>query len=305
MDTLKPAGEAARQIDGLWQLVFWAAVAVFILVEGLIVVAVLRFRASRREEEPQQTHGNTRVEIAWTIAPAVLLAALAVPTVGTIFALAQEPEGALHVNVTAHQWWWEYEYPEEGVVTANELHIPTERPVRLTMTSDDIIHSFWAPRLAGKQDIVPGQEEHLTISADEPGWYEGQCAEYCGLSHANMRLRVRADEPEDFEDWVASQKEAPVEPDSDLAQRGKTLFEEGQCAGCHTIEGVTQGRQGPDLTHFTDRETFAGATFDLDEENLREWLRDPPEMKPGSLMPDVGLNDEEIDALVAYLQVLR
>lgn len=304
MDTLNPASDIARRIDGLWELVFWIAVVVFVLVEGAILVAVVRFRA-RRREDPEQVHGNTRLEIAWTIVPALLLAALAVPTVSTIFALADQPEDAMRVTVTAHQWWWEYEYPDSGLVTANELHIPTGQTVLLTLRSNDIIHSFWAPRLAGKQDVVPGKDNHLQIAADEPGWYEGQCAEYCGLSHSNMRLRVRAHAPEDFEAWVESQTAPPEEPTSELAQRGKTLFEEGQCAGCHTIEGVSQGELGPNLTHFADRDTFAGAIFKLNEENLRTWLRDPPEAKPGALMPDLGLDDEEIDALVAYLQVLR
>lgn len=307
LDSLSPAGPVARQIDDLWRLVFWAAVAVFVVVEGLIVVALVKFRHRPGDTgEPKQTHGNTRLEIAWTIAPALLLAVLAVPTMSTIWAMAREPEDPLRVTVTAHQWWWEYEYADEGLVTANELHIPAGRPVRLALESGDIIHSFWVPRLAGKQDLVPGRTNDLTIEADEPGRYAGTCAEYCGLSHANMRFMVVAHAPEDFERWMSDQLRPAVEPTDELALEGKRLFESQACVGCHTIRGTpAEAKEGPDLTHFASRDAFAGHIFDRSDENLREWLRDPPGVKPGSLMPALGLSDEQITALIAYLQGLR
>ena len=313
LDTLRPAGPAARQIDALWDLVFWAAVAVFVLVEGLIIIALIRFRQRKGDtDNPRQVHGNTPLELAWTIAPALLLGALAIPTVLTIFALAREPADPLRVDVTAQQWWWRYEYPDQKVVTANELHIPAGRPIRLALHSGDIIHSFWVPRLGGKQDVVPGRVNHLTLEADRPGEYAGTCVEYCGLSHANMRLKVFAHTPEGFERWVESQRAEAVRPRGGLAARGERIFQEQQCITCHTIrfEGSkAEGTTGPDLTHFASRTTFAGGIFERTDENLVEWLRDAPARKPGSKMPagvaSLGLTESDIEALVAYLQTLR
>lgn len=313
LDTLQPAGPIARQIDSLWDIVFAAAVIVFVIVEGLIVFAIFRFRHRKGDTtEPKQTHGNTRLEIGWTIAPAVLLLVLAFPTVATIFALARERPNSLHVDVSGHQWWWRYDYPEEKVVTANELHIPTGRPIRLALHSGDIIHSFWVPKLGGKQDVVPGRVNHVTIQADRPGEYQGTCAEYCGLSHANMRLKVFAHTPEDFERWVEAQLEDAARPRRGLAREGERIFQAKQCVTCHTIRfdgSKATGTTGPELTHFAARSTFAGAIFERTDEHLAAWLRDAPAQKPGSKMPagisEMGLTERDIEALVAYLQSLR
>lgn len=311
LDSLQPEGPIARQIDGLWDVVFAAAVAVFVVVEGLIVLAVIRFRQRKGDtENPKQTHGNTPLEIAWTIAPALMLAVLAIPTVLTIFALAREPADSLHVTVTGQQWWWGYEYPEEKVITANELHIPTGRPVRISLESKDIIHSFWVPRLGGKQDVVPGRTNHVSIQADRPGSYAGTCTEYCGLSHANMRLKVIAHTPADFARWITEQRRPAAEPTSALARKGKQIFLARQCVTCHAIRGTAaKATTAPDLTHFADRSAFAGAIFTRNEENLRAWLRDAPARKPGSKMPagiaEMGLTESDITALIAFLQGLR
>ena len=305
-DWLRPASNIARDIGSLWNVVFWAAAAVFFLVEGALLYLLFRFRARKGDpSEPVQTHGNTRVEIAWTIAPAILLAVLTVPTVATIFAIAAEPDDPVRVNVLAKQWWWEYTYADSGVVTANELHIPVGRDIFLTLESEDVIHSYWVPKLAGKQDVVPGRTNHLTIRADEVGEFYGQCLEYCGLSHANMRLRVISHEPGDFTTWLAGQQQGPQEPRTDPEREGARLFAEGECIGCHTIEGVSEATVGPNLTHFAARGTFAGSIFDRSDENLAEWLRDPPGVKPGSKMPNLGLSEDDITALVAYLQSLE
>jgi cytochrome c oxidase subunit 2 len=312
LDTLQPAGPIARQIDGLWDIVFAAAVVVFVVVEGLIVFAIFKFRQRKGDtSNPKQTHGNTPLEIAWTIAPALLLAVLAVPTISTIWALAKEPAGAVKITVTGHQWWWRYDYAGEKVTTANELHIPAGKPVRLSLRSADVIHSYWVPRLAGKQDVVPGRTNHLTIQADKPGDYFGTCVEYCGLSHANMRLNVIAHTPTDYQRWLDEQRAPPVEPTGGLAAEGKKIFEAQQCVSCHTIRGTKgTGTTGPDLTHFASRDYFAGYIFKRTDENLlREWLRDAPGQKPGSKMPagiaDMGLSEDDITALIAYLQGLR
>jgi cytochrome c oxidase subunit 2 len=314
-DSLDPKGPISRTIDNLFEPVFWIATGVFVLVEGLLVFALIRFRQRGGEARAvKQIHGNTRLEIIWTILPAVLLAGIAVPTIATIVDLSRRPSGdVLDVTVVGKQWWWQIEYPtfDPGVVTANEVHIPVNRPVYLTLESEDVIHSFWVPSLAGKQDLVPGSETHLTIQADEPGVYLGQCAEYCGLSHANMRIRVVAQTQPQFDSWVAEQQQVAPEPGSDLAAQGRDLFLNEQflggqgCFSCHAVQGTDAAAQvGPNLSHFASRQTFAGALLENNDENLRRWLENPPEIKPGSLMPDYNLTPEEIDALVAYLRSL-
>lgn len=322
-DALVPEGEFARRADSLFKSVFWITVVpIFVIVEGMLLFAVLKFRQKSDEDAPVQVHGNTRLEVVWTIIPAVILAVVAVPTVRTIFDFAARPSGdVLEVEVVAHQWWWEYRYPGLGdsplepLVTANELHIPVGRPVYLTMNSEDVVHSFWVPKLAGKQDVVPGRENHLTLKADRPGTYMGQCAEYCGLSHANMRLLVIAQDEGDFDAWVDAQRRTAPPPADPEAARGMDLFVNGQCAGCHAVRGTNAaGKIGPDLTHLMSRETFAGAIFQIDHDNLTRWVRDAPAMKPmqagvGNGMPggikDMGLSEDDVRAIVAFLETLE
>jgi cytochrome c oxidase subunit II len=312
-DALDPAGPFARTIDDLFNLVFWIAAGVFVLVEGLLILALVKFRHKRDAPVPVQVHGNRRLELGWTVAPALLLAIIAVPTVGTIFSIDRRPEGnVLDISVTGLQWWWHVEYPNLQVVTANEFHIPVDVPVRISLTapperSNGVIHSFWIPRLAGKQDLFPGRITHLNIEADEPGLYEGQCVEFCGLSHANMQLAVVAETQGDFDAWVEAQRRpAPPPPPDVLAiMQGVST----PCGGCHTINGVEGfgGRIGPDLTHFADRSRFAGWMFENTPENLAAWIRDAPSRKPGSVMPSFAgeLSQGEVDALVAYLRSLE
>jgi cytochrome c oxidase subunit II len=323
-DFLHPVGESAKEADHLLKLVLIVAGLVFVLVEGGIVVFVIKFRRRSENEAPVQTHGNTRAEFIWTLIPAVVLAIVAFPTIKGIFAFAKEPTGdVLQVKVVGKQWWWQYTYPGLGaqpgtdLVTANELHMPTGKPVRLKMTSDDVIHSYWVPKLSGKQDVVPGHETSLTFQTDTPGTYLGQCAEYCGLSHALMRLTVVVQKPAEFEAWLEQQRHTPDAPVSNsLAARGKDLFLNGRsggtfpgggaCASCHTVAGTdAKGITGPNLTHISSRATFAGAIFRTNTENLTRWLKDPPKEKPGSIMPKLGLTDDEIRALIAYLETLR
>ncbi|MGI8774934.1 MAG: cytochrome c oxidase subunit II [Actinomycetota bacterium] len=302
-------GPRAKQADNLWDITFGIAVVVFFLVEGVLVFTILKFRR-KPGREAAQFHGNTKLEVILTVIPSLILAGLAVPTVRTIFDAAAEPTGALNVTVDAKQFWWEYSYPDLDLVTANELHIPVDQPIYISVESTDVIHSFWIPRLGGTQDAIPGRSNKMVIQADEPGEYWGQCKEFCGLSHANMRLRVVAHEQSDFENWVAEQREDAAEPGGSLARQGQELFMSNACAGCHTIGGtVAAGRAGPDLTHFASRHTFAGAIFDIEEGRLREWVADAPSMKPGVLMPsgtkELGLSQNEVDAIVAYLLSLE
>jgi cytochrome c oxidase subunit 2 len=267
----------------------------------------------------RQSHGNTRLEITWTILPALLLAGIAVPTVATQLDIRSEPKGErIEINVTGHQWWWEFEFPQYGFTTANEIHIPAGKNVYLTLTSADVIHSFWLPNLAGKRDAVPGRTSNLTLLADDPTPegepFFGVCAEFCGLAHADMRLRVFVDAEADFEAWAASQALPAVIPTEGLAADGFEVF--GRvCSACHAVAGTDyELRLAPDLTHFGSRTTFAGATLSNDTANLREWLHNPSDLKPmdpdrndieeGRIlgMPNFGLSPSDIDALVALLQ---
>ena len=297
------AGPNAEKADNLWDITFLIAAVIFVIVEGLLVYALVKFR-HKPGREAAQFHGNTKLEIVLTLVPALILMGLLIPSIVTIFDIAHKPEGSLEITVTGRQYWWQYDYDDFDFATANELHIPIDQPVHLTFKGADVIHSYWIPRLTGTQDIVPGRENELTFSASEPGRYMGQCKEFCGLSHANMRLIVFAHEPADFQTWVSEQQK-PAAPSSEVAA-GEKLFLEGSCVNCHAIQGTdAAATTAPDLTHFAARTTFAGAMFETNEENLADWLRDPPAMKPGSFMPDYGLSEEEITQLVAYLMSLE
>ena len=343
--SLNPAGPQARTIDGLFTPVFWIAAGVFVVVEGAILFAALRYRSRNgRVRNPVQVHGNTRLEIVWTVIPAVILAIIAVPTVRTIFALAEPPDDpdTVNIEVIAHQWWWEFRYPELGIVTGNEMYMPVQRPVHLELHSAEVadsgadrsaipvIHSFWIPRLGGKQDMVPGRVAAMTLEADEPGTYPGQCAEFCGLSHANMRFRAIAVSDADFDAWVQSMRDTAAGPPEEPAegepmtpeQEGEILFGKFttgdfpagfSCFACHAVdanlgEDTKPGQTtavGPNLARFGERQTLGAGIFENTEENLRRWLDDPRAMKPGAIMPDYGLSEQQIDALVAYLMSLQ
>ncbi len=352
--SLSPEGPAARDIDRLWNLVFSMAAVVFVLVNIALIVSLVLFRERKGDtREPKQIHGNNKMEITWTIVPAVILAVLAVPTVRGIFefhAVPDDPE-TVQIHVTGHQWWWELTYPDyvgadgRELVTANEVHIPADRPVYLTMTSSAVIHSFWVPPLNGKRDVVPGRITNLTLTADGesvtldrgfgPGVILGQCAEFCGLAHADMRIRVFVHTPEDFEAWAQGQLEpAQVGEEGSVAAAGFETFS-AVCTACHqatvahpdgTVETVgpdnhvevdgerLRASYAPNLTHFAGRTTFGSATFENTAEHVAEWIDDPPAMKPmdpdrndipnGRIlgMPDFGLSTEEIDSLVALLE---
>lgn len=313
--TLHPRSDLGTELSDLYMQIFWWAVLVFIIVESLLVYAVIRFRARPGQEgEPKQIYGHTALEIAWTVAPAVILVFIAVPSVQSIFRTSQPPPAdALEVEVIGHQWWWEFRYPEYNLVTAGEMHIPVGRPVSLVMTSADVIHSFWVPRLAGKRDVILGRTNRLLFTADSAGVYLGQCAEYCGTSHGNMRFRTIVDAPADFDAWVQQQQTAPPPADSltEIERRGVEAFTSvrtpasNSCIACHAIEGVSFGVLGPNLSHVGSRTTIAGGILPNTADGLRRWLTDPAGEKPGSLMPNVDLSDAETDGLIAYLQSLR
>ncbi len=306
-DTFDPQGPVARDLDNLIEPVFLIAGVIFVLVNGLIVYAVIKFRRRSDDDAPRQIHGNAKLELGWTIGPALVLLPVAVLTLITVADVDRTPEGpdVIPVTVTGHQFWWEYTYPEHDVVTANEMHIPAGKPIAVTLESDDVIHSFWPPKLAGKVDVIPGRKNHMVIEADEPGTYLGQCGEFCGLGHAHMGLRVVAHSRKGFEEWVRSNAEPAARPAGGEAAEGALMFRQKGCASCHTVEGFAAGEVGPDLTHLKQRKVFAGAMFPMNDQSLRIWLRDPPAEKPGSLMPNLNLSEDEITKLIAYLNTLK
>jgi cytochrome c oxidase subunit II len=337
LDTLEPEGPQAQMIDNLARPVFLIAGIVFVLVQGGVLVLAWRFRQRKDDDGslPPQLHGNFKLEIGWTILPAILLAGVGAASVLTLLDLEEEPPDALQVTVVGQQWWWEYQYDVDGdgaadVFTANDLVIPAETPVALSIQSRDVIHSFWIPALNGKRDAVPGREHPLIIEADEPGVYRGTCTEFCGLSHAYMRMRVVALSESDYAAWQDNQLEGAAAPSDAKAEEGMELFRT-TCSQCHLASGPGGNEDfreeneiegaalvagaAPNLTHFASRGTFAGAIFDLwvdvdgsgeieaDEvggegvfnvADLEKWLRDPPAEKPMAAGQARGMPDLDL-----------
>jgi cytochrome c oxidase subunit II len=307
MSTLVARSDLNRSILSLYSIITWAAAIIAALVFTLLAVILLRFRERPGAEGlPRQIRGHTALELAWTIAPALILLVIAIPTIQVIFRTqgTAAPAHALAVTVRGWQWWWEFRYPSLDVVTANELHLPVGRPVVFALEGPDVIHSFWIPQLGGKRDVVPGRLNHITLTPERAGEYWGQCAEFCGASHANMGLRVIVEEPEAFEQWVAAQKVVPPEPEGAAAE-GKGLYTRLACVGCHAVRGVSAGALGPDLTHFAGRARFGAGLWPTDTEHVVAWLKDPPGLKPGAKMPNLHLSDADAKALAAYLLSLK
>ncbi|MBI3028477.1 MAG: cytochrome c oxidase subunit II [Candidatus Rokubacteria bacterium] len=305
MTTVEPKSDLGRAIHDLFMNISGWALLIFVVVEALLIGVVFAFRDRPGREEPRAVHGHLGLEIAWTLVPVIIVVSIAVPTIATIFKTnAPPPREALAIEVTGHQWWWEVRYPELGIVTANEIHLPVGRAVSLSLKTADVLHSFWVPRLGGKRDLIGGKLNNLTFTADVPGEYPGQCAEFCGVSHANMRLLVVAQSTSDFEAWAARLKTPPARPAGEAA-KGHQAFLAGGCVACHAIQGVAAGVLGPDLTHVGGRKTLAAGILKNTPDDLARWLRDPPGAKPGALMPKLPLTEDQVTALVAYLRSLR
>lgn len=302
---LNPASKVAQDIANLYWITFWIATAVFILVEGLLLYTVIRFRQRKPGAIPPKIHGSTPLEIAWTVAPAMILLMVFVLMMRTMVATAEPPAGAMRVKVISHQWSWEFQYPEWGIITANELHVPVGKPIVFELTSVDVIHSFWAPQLAGKTDNIPGQTNTMWFQADQAGVYSGRCAEFCGAQHANMLFQVIAEPAAQFAQWVAQQQAPPAAARGEAA-RGEQVFMTGACFTCHTINGTAaQGILGPNLTHLGSRRTIAAGVMENTLDNLARWLADPQAVKPLNKMPNLNLSQDDIKALVQYLNGLK
>jgi cytochrome c oxidase subunit 2 len=300
-------GSESTRIGGVWWLMFGLSAAVYVVVGGFILVAVLR----GRHDGPQAPDARQDERFIWLgglLMPVLVLAVLAVVTVKTTRDLRPEDPGAVHIEVAGKRWWWEVRYPDDGVASANEVHVPVGRPVDIALTSTDVIHSFWVPELAGKVDMIPGQVNHLRFTTTKAGVYRGECAEFCDVGHANMAFVVVAEAPESYSRWLERGASTSGEiPKDELAARGQVVFLRESCAGCHTVKGTSaKGRRAPELSDFGSRETIAAATIRNTPENLTDWIRDPGSIKPGVLMPpSPQLSDEEIKALVEYLGGLR
>ena len=355
--TWDPVGPVADKQLQLFNVLLWTMVAVFVLVEGVLVYALIRYR-SRPGREPSRTHGNLPLEITWTVIPTILVLGLGIWSVLTLFELDEPPsseENVLQVNVTGHQWWWEFEYPDAGggkrITTANELRIPVDRAVKLNLASDDVLHSFWVPKLAGKLDVIPTRINKMWFKADSskidtlPATLYGQCAELCGIAHAQMKMRVTVLSEADYDAWVRNYG-APT-PLTERAQVAQTVTFPANCSLCHTLnpsdpetgksrldyddsdaqgsrlrgffQGLNAGNDivpvpAPNLTDLRSRQSLGAGLIDLNVENLRRWLHNPDDVKPGNRMAqhaliyrggDISLNDDEVEGLIEYLLQLQ
>jgi cytochrome c oxidase subunit II len=305
---LHPAGPGAASISQLWWLMFWTCTVIYVLVMAALVVAVRRQRADRTAPDERTL---LRSVVAASGATLVILVGLLFASVVTGRAIGSlgSAEG-LVVDITGNQWWWDVEYhnpvPSLVVRTANELHLPVGRQVRIQLKSNDVIHSFWVPNLQGKMDLIPGRQTVLWLQADTPGVYRGQCAEYCGLQHAHMAFSVIVESSDDFERWLMAQRQSAPPPATPEQQQGLEVIERGPCAMCHAIRGTDAGgRTAPDLTHLATRSTIAAGTAPNTRGYLAGWIADPQHLKPGAKMPATGLSAEELQAVLAYLETLK
>jgi cytochrome c oxidase subunit II len=302
-----PRSTNAQSLYHLSNFVLAITGLIFLVVFSLLVYSVVKFRSrSNDNREPAQVYGSTQIELAWTVIPILIVVVLFLATARVIHAIqdAARPANAVALTAIGHQFWWEFRYPELGIVTANELHVPVNMPTYLKLLSADTDHSFWVPQLAGKTDLIPNRVNQMWMDPHQVGIYLGQCAQYCGTQHAKMLLRVSVESPEEFDAWVREQKQPAVDDEKEAA--GRRVFERTACANCHAIAGTNgNGRFGPDLTHLMSRRTIAAGAADNTPENLRLWIQNPDAIKPGSLMPGMKLSDAELGALVRYLETLQ
>ncbi len=308
-----PKATPAESVYQLSMLVIVVCGAIFLIVAGMLAFTVVRFRRRREDDgsEPAQVYGSNRIEVAWTVIPILIVLVLTMATARVVIAVQNKPapKDALQVTVIGHQWWWEFRYPDLGIVAANELHVPLSTVAKPALTllrlqSADVAHSFWVPQLAGKTDLIPGRNNSMWIDPRQDGTFLGNCAEYCGTQHANMLLRVVVQSPADFAKWAADQKaDAAYTPPFELV---RAKFLSLSCVNCHTVSGTSaSGTFGPDLSHLMSRDTLGSGVISNNVENLRAWVKDPQAIKPGNLMPNMQLDATELNEVVAYLASLK
>lgn len=297
---LNPSSPQAHEIWDLSIFVFVVCTLILLLVVGLLITIVIRFRHKADSKPPRQVMGNNRYEILWTLGPAVIVIILAVMAIKTMVGInppAHDQDADL--IITGHQWWWEVQYPHSGVVTANEIHIPVGKRLLVRLESADVIHSFWVPALNRKMDTIPGHPNMIYLEADAPGLYRGQCTEFCGAQHAKMLLRVIAQSESDFRNWEQGQLTELPAPQTGLAQRGYALYKQKTCLNCHAV-GIA-----PNLNHVASRQTLASGVIPNTHEMLVRWLRNPQAIKPGAHMPNFQLTSDEAEELAAYLETRK
>jgi cytochrome c oxidase subunit II len=314
--TLNPQGPGAARLEELWWVMFWLGTATFVLVLILLFAALLRRRRATSLTEPESAGGDTgRRWVIWggVILPLVVIAITFGYSTYTLAAIDnQAGQGAFKIEIFGRRWWWEVRYLDHGVTTANEIHIPVGVPVEIQLQSADVIHSLWIPELHGKMDLIPTRINRITIQADNPGVYRGECAEFCGLQHAHMGFMVVAESEADFNAWVSAQQQPASPPTDAAAQQGQAVFFSARCVYCHTVRGLDDKSVdrssvdlGPDLTHLFSRQTIAAASLTKNRGNLAGWVSDPQHVKPGTLMPTTYISSQDLQDLLAYLETLR
>jgi cytochrome c oxidase subunit 2 len=306
-NALDPQSPLARAIYDLGIVSTIILGLIFVIVTGGIVYAILRFRARSGEADPKQIAGNKKVELTWTVIPFLIVVLLFALTIQAMNQVDPPPAPSADLVVTGHQFWWQADYPASSVTTANEIHIPTGKPLSVSLESADVLHEFWVPKLTRKMSNVPGQHNHIWLQADKPGTYIGQCSEFCGTQHAWMRIVVVAEEPAQFEQWQQTQLRPAQAPASGAGAKGLELFQTSTCINCHAIKGVAgaNSRVAPDLTHVASRRQLGAGILENTPANMRLWLKSPQHVKPGALMPDFFYTDEQLDQLAAYLSTLQ
>jgi cytochrome c oxidase subunit 2 len=310
----KPQATPAESAYQLSLLVVTVCAAIFVVVAGVLTFTIIRFRRKTDDlREPAQVYGSNRIEVAWTVIPILIVFVLTMATARVVIAIQNKriPAGALQVRVVGHQWWWEMRYPELGIITANELHVPVSSAAKpaitfLKLESADVAHSFWIPQLAGKTDLIPNHPNSMWIDPRQEGTFLGNCAEYCGTQHANMLLRVVVQSPADFEKWASSEREQQAGVTDAAIARGRGTFLSLSCVNCHAVSGTpAAGSFGPDLSHLMSRETLGSGVVPNTPQNLRLWLKDPQALKPGNLMPNMQLTSRQLDDVATYLLSLK
>lgn len=305
---LDPRGPEANSIALLWWVMLVLGAIVLAIVGGILIYIAARGRGPARNSSEgliDEDSGQRWIWLGGVILPLILLPIAFGFNLSSLATISNPSQAAVTIEVTGHRWWWEVRYPEEDVVTANEIHIPVGQPVQLQLASADVIHSFWVPQLHGKIDMVPGEVNSLRLQADDAGEYRGICAEFCGAQHARMQFILVASTPEDFEAWLASQRQPAPEPESEVIRRGQQVFLGSACVYCHTIRGTNaSGEVGPDLTHLGNRRTLAAGTLPNTRGNLAGWILGPQHIKPGNLMPPTHLPSEDLIPLLEYLDTL-
>lgn len=313
---LNPHGTGALHIANLWWMMFGFGTAVFLFVVALLLAALFRGQRGTSTTEPDSAGGDTGRN--WPIFGGIVMPLVIIGIVFgySIYTLAnienpnQKPP--IKIEVVGRRWWWEVKYPDQGVTTANEIHLPVGVPVQIQLQSADVIHSFWVPQLHGKMDLIPTRINNITIQANDKGIYRGECAEFCGLQHAHMGFMVVVESQQDFDNWLNAQQQPAAEPADAIAAQGQKVFMNAGCVFCHTVKGLDDKEidrssvdLGPDLTHLDSRLTIAGATLEKNRGNLAGWVVDAQHVKPGSLMPNMYLNSQDLQALLAYLETLH